>query len=51
MTAEQLRALLLKYIKHVGLYEGTVFLDEQHRDDFTPKEYDMLKILDAESIK
>ena len=51
MTAEQLKALFLKYIKHVGLNENTVFLYKQYRDDFTPEKYALLTLLDEESIK
>ena len=45
------RALLVKYITHVGTCEGTSFIDTlDHSDDFTQEEITELKVLDQESL-
>lgn len=42
------RALLKKYIEHVGDVEGSIFLGEQYRKSFTDEEYAELMTLVTE---
>lgn len=46
-SGEFWRALLVKYIDHVGACEGTSFLSDTYRDLFTDEEWEALKLAEV----
>jgi len=44
------RALLKKYVDHVGDEEGTVFIDEYWLSKLTPEEAAEMRAIDAELL-